>query len=1685
MKKFTVSALSLLVVLITGFAAYASKPDFAYPKQVSKTARKELKNALRIGNGPAVVRSVINLSLADLAADPDSVNMVEQDIAMTASKVKDPATWAMLQLLRADVTDSVRWADSALVYTDALRRASVKEWREVIVADSVYIPTLYDFAVSMRLDMQPSDSLLSQVLEFHKGEPAPYMYWSLRKNPEWSNAVDLYGRYRHLRASSYLLLWMQHRTQDDADIKALYDMTVEWLGRFGSYKPVAQLRDALSAPSVRIESREICVPDSMIHVKVAARNVNDMELALYAIKPSQAYLSSIPLHFDGSGVFKSDTVVSVYLPGYGQYKIVPVLAGEKRSVNDSGCEVAVTDFMIVDEVFGNGKSNLLALDAITGDVVDGVQFSHDRNRWYGTLGADRYSPSLWSGRHYFNDPKQWQTAANILTDRSIYHPGDTVKFAATLYRFNALRRALCDDTETVVNLYDANYRQVSSISLQTDSLGRVDGKFVLPTSGLKGTYSLQIADGGSAYFSVSDYKAPAFEVKATAERLDSTRVKVTGTALNYSGFPVQGGSVSVIVNKLRPRVWFWNFMNEVDERIARISALTDSAGAFTAIVDVPQHVALGAMVTVTSMAGESHDTNCFVPGKPYYISADFPRSIKVAADAPTWIPPVSVMDAAGKAVEFGLSYRLISSSDTIEMGDKWVWSEIPSGLYTIYVNPDNSAMADTVEIEKVAIYRSSDKTPPLATSLWVPESSVECGTELLCGTSFADSHIRYVIWTADTILERKWINPCAGNFRVPVELPDSVDEATLMLWTVRDYETSTAVVKVKRPAVVRSLKLQVSSLRDRIVAGDRELWTIRVTDNLGNPVENAAVMLDVYSKALDALAPFRFDFPIYGNSGYSYRENIAGENRQYGYSAKYLQWPSVPGEIPAFNLYDRRWPRTYTYCGGTTNTMLRVRGMGKMQASAMVEESMIEDSADGGIELREEKETQFGSVTHFDSAATEDAETGNASNESTYRLSEVPTAMWAPALTTGADGTLQLQFVAPNANTTWVIKALAYNSNLVTGDFSADIIASKPVMVQTSLPRFLRIGDRLDLMATVMNNTDSLQIVDVTVELFDPATNRVIGRMTYNNTDSIAARSSKVISVPYTADNRTMVGYRISASAGNFTDGERVIIPVLPSMVSVTDSRAFFVPADSASVRLDVPSESVVEVTGNAVWECVTALPGLQSSESKSAFSVSAALFSAAVADGLLRSYPEISRALHRWEKEDSALVSNLLKNEDLKIALLENTPWPGAAQDDSERMARLLLLFDKKQVSEVIEKSVDALAHLVRKGGLVWTADCEEPSEWVTERVLTTLAQLRRLGYLPADRRLQQIISEGIQYLDKDVARRFVKHPKADYMDYVDMRMAFSDIPQPSTARKVTVATVQRLVADWRDLSLRDKARAAMILNANGYQATARGIIESLRQYKAWRQTGLGSTVLNAFADVEPNSADVDEIRQWLISRKQSMDWGNGLRTSDMIASILSTGKGQWLVPAENSINITVNGVEIRHDAEAVVGTFRIDLPKGGIVEVHKGAYPAWGGVWTRISNESADVKAAGCDQMSVSRLVSGDLKVGSKVTVTVVIESDRQMDYVVVKSPRPAAFEPVQQLSRPLWNFGLKTYIEPSNTLTTFFIDRLPKGRTVLTEEFYVSENGSFVMAPAEVQSQYAPEFSSHSSGESIEIR
>lgn len=1697
--RYAITAAVMLLASLTGFAGSAAKPDFAFPKQVTQKSQKELDAALAADNGPATLRAVMNLALARTLMEPDSMAAVERLVADVTERVPAGSrlTRAMLLLLRADITGSVQWADSALTYTPELQQAQVKDWKQVVTADAQFTPLLYDFAVSKRLSIQPSDSLLTCVRDFHRHEPyLPYFYWSLYSDCNWPRCMELIGHYAHVRSSWYLLIRAVGEVWGVEQRAALYRACLDWKERFGSDRKVEHLIKDLTSPEVSLNCREVCAPDSALTVHITGMCVNSLQLRVARVKPAEEPLFTRRVEIEGTGVFAVDTVVQIHLPGFGVYSITPVLAEGKTGTgrHQSHCRVAVTNMMASRETYGTSKPDLMALNVITGRQITDVKWTADpgkRGRLTPVAGNDRYAMSVWADQGYTHSDTTVHRAVNLVTDRAIYHPGDTVKFAATFYKYSPSGTRLWTDARESVTLMDANYNQVAMRNLESDSLGRASGFFVLPASGLTGYHSLMAGTMGRRSFMVSDYKAPLFTVEAGAARTDSATVSLRGNAQSYSGYPVQNATVRVKVYTLRPRAWMWDYLRMTDRLQLSDSTVTDSVGAFSLTLNLPADVALRAEVEVTSALGETHSADCFIPARKYYIASALTEYLRLPLDGDKDSQLIRVMDTDGRAVSSPGCRITLTASDSgrvFTVRDRAGWNSLPSGLYSLTATIDGDpSLADTLHVSRLVVYRLSDKVPPVTTALWCPESTVASGSPLLLGSSYAESHIRYTLWSADSIIEQRWIDSDhAGNFTVIPLLPKGVDSATLTLWSVRDYDCTTATVNVRREHVAKSLNVKISSMRDHITAGDRELWTITVTDNLGTPAPNAAVMLTAYSKALDALASMDyFNFNPRRWWGWNYSHSIYGDGRDHAWQSIDVETPSAYRGAPSFELYNMGWQRRSVRHYGM---MMAARSAGVYSATDTAEEEEGAVLYDTVVENKmaaaaPTEKTESASFDDAEEAVDGDAGDSPAGCQVNYRPSEVPQALWAPVLTTGTDGSLQLQFVAPDANATWAIRALAYNADMLTGQWSGQIVASKPVMVQSRLPRFLRSTDSLPLMATVMNATDSARVVEITVELFDPATGAVVKSLQWP-ADTLAAQSSRVVEMPYVATDVTMIGYRVSATSGEFTDGEQTIIPVLDSAVDLTESRAFFLPADSASLTLDVAPGSVVSITANAVWECVKALPGLREDKPRSAFAATSSLFSACVASGLLRTYPEIGKALHRWERDDSALVSHLQRNEDLKLALLANTPWVGAAQSQSERMARLLLLFDRKLTDAAINDAIEALALLVRKGGLSWTPDGSEASLWVTGRVLGTLAQLSRMGYLPESDRLKRLIDEGVKYLDSETARAFVKNPKGDFMDYVECRMAFPAIAQPLAARKVTTATVQRLVSDWRELSLRDKARAAIILHGNGYQATAAQVLESLRQYSAWRQTGLTAIVLRAFATVEPRCAEVDVIRQWLLSRKQSTEWGSGLQTSDLVDAILTTGSRRWLVPAANALSITMDGEPQPVDAENVMGEYRFDLPRGARLEMRKGDFPAWGGVWTRTDTPVDSVAAVGCDEMKIARTMSGELKVGGKVTVTLTIEATQPMDYVLVRSPRPAAFEPVNQLPRRLWTFGPRVYVEPVATHTNYFLNRMPKGVTVITEEFYVTDSGSFLMAPAEAQSQYAPEFSAHSAGLTVSV-
>ena len=139
-----------------------------------------------------------------------------------------------------------------------------------------------------------------------------------------------------------------------------------------------------------------------------------------------------------------------------------------------------------------------------------------------------------SADFYFNENKEKPLPhASVLTDLSIYKPGDTVGF--TLVGWTSLNHEnkLLENKSSEVIMRDANWNPVDTLKISTDKWGRCSGKFVLPKDGLLGSYSIEcrfadFPDAGSAgrcSFEVAEYKAPGFMVDIDSDSSASYTAK--------------------------------------------------------------------------------------------------------------------------------------------------------------------------------------------------------------------------------------------------------------------------------------------------------------------------------------------------------------------------------------------------------------------------------------------------------------------------------------------------------------------------------------------------------------------------------------------------------------------------------------------------------------------------------------------------------------------------------------------------------------------------------------------------------------------------------------------------------------------------------------------------------------------------------------------------------------------------------------------------------------------------------------------------------------------------------------------------------------------------------------------------------------------------------------------------------
>lgn len=1384
---------------------------------------------------------------------------------------------------------------------------------------------------------------------------------------------------------------------------------------------------------------------------------------------------------------------------------------------------------------------------------------------------DRFAPAtrLSSPGIYDRDDSDTRTA--LFTDRSLYRPGQTLYFSGIRYINSTQESHTVGGEHCTVSLLDPSSREVASVQVVTDAYGQFTGSFVIPRGNLLGNYTLRVNQSWSDQLSVSvaEYKLPMFRVEfkpVTEGTSFGQPVTLQGSARSYSGVPQAGASVRYTIYR-QANLFFRFYLPVERQEIESRTTTVDASGNF-AITFIPQRDALQENInreqayiyqieaTVTAPTGETveQSTTVQVGDSPYFITVTAPRYLDKFKSAGQIKAQVRTLN--GQPVERAcrlVFYSLYNADNEpldslkikMQVGEVTIgadghalypdFSKWASGPYRIVAFSNDESKRIIRSECNFVLYSEKDKQPPCFSEIWLPRTDItaEIGetVKIPVGTSLREGYLYYSIYTPDRLVETRMLKLSNSCKTLSVKFDKSFGGiATISLLTVRDGEIKTAQVTIRQALPDRKLNIKTESFRDKLLPGNAENWTFSVTDAQGNPVE-ARFMAEMFDASMQAIRKHDWDFsapapvPYVCISTQPSTDYYYSRRLQVNVRPDYL---TIPAETATQFLYlnlldgsNRRFP---IFASNAVASGIQINeaetALDEVVVTKSANTAMAKGSASPALESREES--------------------GGSQPDEPLRTGEVSTAFFYPSLTTDSLGQLSVSFTVPNENTTWQFLALAYTQELLSGQYEAQTVASKPLMVSPNLPRFVRQGDHVTIATAVQNQSNSHQEGTVRFELFDPYTDKVLHSS--QSAFILEPGESRTVDYNFTApEGAELLGFRVKASTLQYSDGEQQILPVLPTRVLVTDSKPFYIPGGEQTVPVVMPGmeeklksptvenlRMTLQYCNNPAWYAVQAMPALTDIDGSDAISIAATLYANSLAASMARSNPLIARAIELWKAAGNRNLTSLLaQNEELKQVLLSATPWVLEADNQTERMQQLATLFDTNRADRLSREAILKLQNLQDSdGGWSWFQGMSA-SPWVTMNILESFARLRALGVSLDDSTIHEMQVKAIGFLDRNIERQRKREPNAPltYNDicYLHVRSSYLDIPLAGDMLGLHKTMVEQL-KQWIDFSTIEKAYAAIALHRYGFTDVARDIVASLRQYAVttpdkgmfWpnNRSSYGYSnsavqeqcaLIAAFTTVDPVTTELDEMRRWLLTQKQTNEWESVPSTLEAIYALLY-GSTDWLASSSTRPVVVWGGKVMKYEPEdPFLGLTELTLSGDQITAADSEAVvstdqqqPSWGALYWQYFDEVKNVSAASVNELAIDRQIlvrqsSGTYrpisqvapKTGDRVAIRLTLTVGQDMQFVCLTDARAACFEPVDQLSGYRCRESICYYQEVKNDETRFYFDFLPKGTYIITYELDIDRPGDYTQGLSTIQCLYAPQIIARTPAQTIVVK
>lgn len=1495
----------------------------------------------------------------------------------------------------------------------------------------------------------------------------------------------------------------------------------------------------------------------------------------FSLKPTTDYLNV-------------DTTLTIQAPQAGIYFLKAVPDG-KKGVSD-GTLMNVTALKTIYRPLPDGTLELVVVDAVSGQPVSEAEvtiytekgggyspqqtyqadkqgtlkldFLNSNKYWYNAhTAADNAMPilNLWKNDYYYKESKR-KEVLQLFTDRSIYRPGQTVYVSGLAYEMEKDSTRVLADKKYTVSLYDANNNETGKVEVRTNGFGSFSGQFVLPSPCLTGYFSLRAADT-SVSFKVEEYKRPTFDVTFEPVKVEyqvGDSIEVVGMAKTFAGAPVQNARVHYNIS--RSYAWVWRFMGRGSARWEG-EAMTDADGKFS----VPVHFEIDSdrresplwyytyniQADVTDGAGETQQANLSLPlgstsmvlnmdNLPDNLVKEKKLEIKLTA-----------MNLSGEPVDTPVTYQVVEMEEqkdgqekegrkvltgTVEANKSFVPEAIyalPSGNYRLKLSAKDTQGRECTASKNFLLFSLNDKRPPFVITDWFYQDGLEFDAAspatVYIGSSEKNVYLLYDVFAGNKRLESKRIelSDSVVSFRFPYK-KEYGDGILVSMAFVKDGRLYSHNARIMKPAPEKKLQLKWTTFRDKLRPGQQEEWKLTVLYPDGSPAE-AEMLATMYDASLDKIySAHKLDFGV----DFHYVVPLTYWNTSYMRNAYlYVDFPlkrlrAVPLEYSELIIPStgRMEAMVVGYGGSPRATLagaLKIRGRSAANAvmnqeavtDMVLQEEMVETSAQEKVEMGSSEEL---------------AETGDIQ----IRENFAETAFFYPQLRTNEKGEVSISFVLPESLTRWTFMGLAHTRNVDYGKIEATATASKEFMLQPNMPRFVRVGDKANIAASLMNLSDKGVKGTVRMELFNPETEKVF----YSQKQKFDVKGGETGHVNFTfevSDKYAVMACRMVADGDTFSDGEQRYIPVLTDKQWVTETVPLNVNGEGAHTfslenlfnkHSKTASEQrlTVEFTAHPAWYVVQALPVVANPQNEDALSWATAYYAHSLAAFIVKENPRIKQVFDSWKAQGGTketFMSNLQKNQELKNILLTETPWLTEATNEAEQKQRIATLFDLSTMNSQLAVSVEKLGELQNADGAWSWYKGMQGSRYVTTQVMEMLVRLNALTHQDADSRMQPMIQKGFEYLGKQAAEEYKSMKEAEKKGAVGLRPSEQVLRylyicaldgKAPVDEKVNRYFIDKLSGEGKELTIYGKALGAIILQQAGKVAEARLFMQSLMEYSvvtdemgryfdtpkarySWFSYKIPTEVaaMEAIQRITKDTKAIDEMKRWLLKQKQTQTWETPIATADAVYALMATGASDLLANT-GGVEITLGKEVIRTPADNAIGYIKKTV-SGDVMNIKKvsvdkeGTGMGWGAVYAQYL-ESMDQIGEQGNGLSVSRqLYKGDealnesapLKVGDRITVRLTVKADRDMDFVQIKDDRAACMEPLQAVSGFRWGNGLGYYQATKDASTQFFIDQMRKGTYVIEYQVYVNRTGEYQAGIATVQSAYAPEFGGHTRG------